>query len=49
MILEAIIILSLILINGLLAMSEIAMVSARKARLQQAAEAGDTRARMALQ
>ena len=48
MLLEAIIILSLILINGLLAMSEIAVVSARKARLQQAADEGDTRARTAL-
>jgi putative hemolysin len=49
MILEAVIILSLILINGLLAMSEIAVVSARKARLQQAAEEGDRRARTALE
>jgi putative hemolysin len=49
MILEAVIILSLILVNGLLAMSEIAVVSARKARLQQAAEEGDRRARAALE
>ena len=49
MILEAVIILTLILINGLLAMSEIAVVSARKARLQQAAEEGDRRARTALE
>ncbi len=49
MILEAVIILSLILVNGLLAMSEIAVVSARKARLQQAAEEGDRRARTALE
>jgi len=49
MILEAIIILSLILVNGLLAMSEIAVVSARKARLQQAADEGDRRASKALE
>lgn len=48
MILEAIIILVLILLNGVFAMSEIAVVSARKARLQQAAEEGDARARKAL-
>jgi putative hemolysin len=49
MLLEALIILSLILVNGLLAMSEIAVVSARKARLQQAAEEGDRRAGKALE
>ena len=49
MILEAVVILTLILVNGLLAMSEIAVVSARKARLQQAAEEGDARARSALE
>ncbi len=48
MILEAIVILALILVNGLFAMSEIAVISARKARLQQAAEEGDARARKAL-
>jgi putative hemolysin len=48
MLVEIIIILGLILINGLFAMSEIAVVSARKARLQQAAEEGDARARTAL-
>lgn len=48
MLIEAIVILVLILINGLFAMSEIAVVSARKARLQQAAEEGDARASAAL-
>ncbi len=46
--LETIIILGLILANGLLAMAEIAIVSARKARLQQRAEEGDEKAREAL-
>jgi putative hemolysin len=46
--LELTIIFFLILGNGVLAMSEIAVVSARKARLQQLAEAGDDRARAAL-
>lgn len=49
MFLQALIILGLILVNGLLAMAEIAVVSARKARLQQRAEAGDERARLALE
>lgn len=39
----------LILGNGLFAMSEIAVVSARKTRLQQQAEEGDRRARVALE
>ncbi len=47
--LELIIIFLLILGNGVLAMSEIAVVSARKARLQQLAEAGDKRAQAALE
>jgi putative hemolysin len=46
---EAIIIFLLILANGLFAMSEIAVVSARKARLQQAADEGDMRAQTALE
>jgi putative hemolysin len=46
---DLLIILLLIIVNGALAMSEIAVVSARKARLQQSAEAGDTRARAALE
>lgn len=46
--LELTIILLLVLGNGVLAMSEIAVVSARKARLQQLAEEGDNRARAAL-
>lgn len=46
--LEIFIILLLILINGLFAMSEIAIVSARKTRLQQAADSGNTAAKTAL-
>ena len=45
---EIIIILALILLNGLLSMSEMAIVSARKVRLQQQAEAGNASARTAL-
>lgn len=45
---EAIFILLLILANGVLAMSEIAVVSARRARLQQRAEEGDAGASAAL-
>src|SRR5512135_3594033 len=43
-----IIVLLLILLNGLFTMSEMAVVSARKIRLQQQAEAGDQRAEKAL-
>ena len=39
----------LILLNGLFAMSEIALVAARKARLQKLAEAGEGAANAALQ
>lgn len=46
---EIIIILGLILANGLLAMAEIAIVAARKARLQQRAEEGDEKAGIALE
>ncbi len=45
---ELIIILVLILINGALAMSEMAIVSARKIRLQQLAEGGNAGAKAAL-
>lgn len=48
MALEILFILLLIIANGLFAMSEIAIVSARKLRLQQRAEEGDTGARTAL-
>ena len=44
---ESLVILVLIFANGVFAMSEIAMVSSRKARLQQLAEAGDLKARKA--
>ncbi|RYY38944.1 MAG: HlyC/CorC family transporter [Chitinophagaceae bacterium] len=45
---EIFILLGLILLNGLFVMSEIALVSARKPRLEAAAEKGDARARTAL-
>lgn len=46
---QILLILVLILANGVLAMSEIAMVSARKVRLQQRAKQGDEAARIALE
>jgi putative hemolysin len=46
--LELVILAMLILTNGLLAMIEIALVSARRTRLQSLAERGDNQARMAL-
>lgn len=46
--LEIIIIVLLILFNGILAMSEMAVVSSRKIRLQQQAESGDEKAKSAL-
>jgi len=45
---EILIILVLILLNGIFAMSEIAVVSSRKARLEAAAKRGDQRAKAAL-
>jgi putative hemolysin len=45
---EILIIFLLILANGLFVMSELAIVSARKFRLQQLAERGDAKARVAL-
>jgi putative hemolysin len=45
--LEIIILLFLILLNGLFSMSEFAIVSARKSRLQELVEDGDERARIA--
>ena len=47
--LEILIILLLIVANGIFAMSEIAIVSARKVRLQQLANQGNTKARTALE
>lgn len=47
-VLEILIIFLLLVANGVFAMAEIAIVSARKARLQQMAEAGDAQARAAL-
>jgi len=47
--LEIIIILILIVLNGIFAMAEFAIVSVKKARLQQRAEEGDTRAAAALE
>lgn len=46
---EIYILVLLILLNGFFAMSEIALVSARRARLQALIERGDTRARVALE
>src|SRR5918994_114063 len=46
--LQIAVIVVLALLNGLLAMPETAMVSSRKARLKQRAEAGDSGARAAL-
>src|SRR5712672_927679 len=45
---DVVILLCLILINGLFVMSEIALVSARKPRLESQAEKGDRKARVAL-
>lgn len=47
--LELLIILALVLANGLFAMSEIAVVSSRKARLQEMSDKGDLKARAALE
>lgn len=49
MIYEIAIILLLVLINGIFVMSEIAIISARKLRLQQRADEGDENARAALE
>ncbi len=46
--LELVLILALILVNGLLSLSEMALVSARRARLEQLAEEGDSGAKAAL-
>jgi putative hemolysin len=46
--LEILILLVLIIVNGLFSMSEMAIISSRKVRLQQLANQGDTRARAAL-
>ncbi|MBD2069489.1 HlyC/CorC family transporter [Leptolyngbya sp. FACHB-671] len=46
---EILIILLLVIANGVFAMSEIAVVSARKARLQELAEDGDAKAQAALE
>ena len=46
--LQIVVILLLMLLNGLFAMAELSLVSARKARLQQAAERGSAGARVAL-
>ncbi len=46
---EMVVIFMLILVNGLFAMAEIAIVSARKSKLQQLANQGDVRAKKALE
>ncbi|MFZ2446723.1 MAG: hemolysin family protein [Syntrophobacteraceae bacterium] len=48
-ILDVLIVLLLITVNGVFAMSELAVVSSRKLRLQQRAEEGDAKARAALE
>jgi putative hemolysin len=48
MVLDIFILLALILINGLFVMSEIALVSARKSRLENMASRGDSQSRVAL-
>jgi magnesium and cobalt exporter, CNNM family len=48
-VIESLLIILLVIINGVLAMSEMAIVSARKVRLQQRAEKGDAGARVALE
>ena len=45
---DIVILLGLILLNSLFVMAEIALVSARKARLESMAEKGDNKARNAL-
>jgi putative hemolysin len=45
---EIVVVLALLLLNGVFAMSELAIVSARKVRLERHAEAGDAGARAAL-
>ena len=45
---EILIILFLILLNGVFSMSEIALISARKNRLETAAKKGNTNAKVAL-
>ena len=47
--LEVLLIVFLILLNGLLALSELALVSARKARLEKLAKEGDSKSRLALE
>ncbi len=47
--LEVLLIVLLVVVNGVFAMSEIAVVSSRRARLQQRADEGDTGARRALE
>ncbi|CAJ36478.1 hemolysin family protein [Methanocella arvoryzae] len=48
LLIEAVIVVFLIILNGLFAMAEIAIVSSRKARLQQLANEGDKNAKVAL-
>ncbi|MCC6396772.1 MAG: DUF21 domain-containing protein, partial [Bacteroidetes bacterium] len=45
---EVLIILSLVLINGVCALAEIAVVASRRARLQRLADQGNRRAKSAL-
>jgi len=46
---EVVILIGLILLNGLFAMSEIALVTSRKAKLQKLIDRGDDEARVAVE
>ena len=46
---DMVVVLLLILVNGMFAMTEFALITARKTRLQQLAEDGDSGARAALE
>ena len=46
---DVLILAGLILLNGVFAMSEIALITSKRAKLQKAADSGDTSARVALE
>ena len=45
---EILLLLALVLLNGVFAMTEIALITSKRAKLQKAAEAGDSSAQLAL-
>lgn len=45
---EILLLLALVLLNGIFAMTEIALITSKRAKLQKAAEAGDSSAQLAL-